>query len=111
MAIGTITPPASVVAAWTSAPDGMPASIDAIAGPGPVTVKVCVSMLPGIYTVLVEVASVTWTVVVAPAVGIRKVWSVPSIVTLYVDWERMRAGAESARPRREIVKNILGLFQ
>lgn len=29
------------------------------------------------------------------------------MVTLYVDWERMRAGAESAKPRRDMAKNIL----
>lgn len=57
--MGTITPPASVVAAWTSAPEGMPDSIDAMAGAAPVTVKVWVSTLPGIYTVAVVAASVT----------------------------------------------------
>lgn len=48
--------------------------------------------------------------VVVAAVGMRNVWRVPSIVTLYVDCANRRVGAASAKPRRDIVKNILQCY-
>ena len=47
--------------------------------------------------------------VVTRGVGRTMVWIVSLIVTEYVvsDWDRMSAGADSAKPRRDIVKNML----
>ena len=59
----------------------MLAAIDATSGAGPVTVKICVAMLPGISWVVVRAGLVKVIVVVeGVGSGATNVWSSPATV-------------------------------
>ena len=93
----------------TRAAEGMLAAMEVISGAGPVTVKMEVWMRRAGVTVVVAPGWVWYSVtVVTRGVGRMMFWIEPLMVREYVvrDWAMMRAGALSAKPRREIVKNI-----
>ena len=107
MAIGTIAPGVSDddASCCTRAAEGMLFAIEVTSGTGPVTV-----MMEGGTRAAGGVMGVLYAVtVVTRGVGRMMVWIVSLMVTEYVvsDWDRMSAGADSAKPRRDIVKNML----
>lgn len=108
MATGTIAPGVSDTPC-TRAAEGMLSAMEVTSGGGPVTVKMEVWILAGV-TVIVAPGFVWNSVtVVTLGVGRTMVWIASLIVMEYVvsDWAMMSVGAHSAKPKRDIVKNIL----